>query len=176
MRIHAASSSAPVIEALEAIITASGHSVSTAADAELLLIDAAHPTTHHSTAASITLGTAPAAPRQLIRMLRARQSNTLLPLAHDWSLDVMARALTHTVHTPTPMTEKECALLAALLRAQPHPIPRDTLLAEVWGMSAEIDTHTLETHIYRLRNKLEALNPMPCDINTVDGAYQLALA
>jgi DNA-binding response OmpR family regulator len=44
----------------------------------------------------------------------------------------------------------------------------------VWGITAPIDTHTLETHIYRLRSKLATLaQPFP-DIITIDGAYRLA--
>ena len=42
-------------------------------------------------------------------------------------------------------------------------------------MQADIETHTLETHIYRLRHKLAELTPKPCDIVTVDSAYQLTM-
>jgi DNA-binding response OmpR family regulator len=48
------------------------------------------------------------------------------------------------------LTDKESALLESLCRAE-NPMPRDELLASVWGYDGSIDTHTLETHIYRLR-------------------------
>ncbi|MCW8085048.1 response regulator transcription factor [Sabulicella glaciei] len=52
------------------------------------------------------------------------------------------------------LTETEAAILSYLHRAAPRPVPREELLGEVWGYSAAVATHTLETHIYRLRRKL----------------------
>ncbi len=53
------------------------------------------------------------------------------------------------------LTEKETAMLKYLYRAGDKVIGRDVLLDEVWGYNAGVDTHTLETHIYRLRQKIE---------------------
>lgn len=53
------------------------------------------------------------------------------------------------------LTEKETAILKYLYRADGIAIGRDELLAEVWGYNSGITTHTLETHIYRLRQKIE---------------------
>jgi len=53
------------------------------------------------------------------------------------------------------LTEKETAILRYLLRADRRPVGRETLLREVWEYNANVDTHTLETHIYRLRQKME---------------------
>lgn len=53
------------------------------------------------------------------------------------------------------LTEKETAILRFLLRAKPKAVARDVLLREVWGYNAGVDTHTLETHVYRLRQKIE---------------------
>ena len=53
------------------------------------------------------------------------------------------------------LTEKETAILRYLYRAGRKPVPRDVLLQEVWGYNATVTTHTLETHIYRLRQKIE---------------------
>jgi hypothetical protein len=50
------------------------------------------------------------------------------------------------------LTEKETSLLAYLAEAG-RAVPRDELLAEIWGYDGRIDTHTLETHIYRLRSQ-----------------------
>src|SRR5712672_2807508 len=53
------------------------------------------------------------------------------------------------------LTEKEPAILRYLYRAGQRPVSRDTLLQEVWGYNSGVTTHTLETHIYRLRPKVE---------------------
>jgi DNA-binding response OmpR family regulator len=53
------------------------------------------------------------------------------------------------------LTEKETSILRHLYRAGQRPVPRQTLLQEVWGYNPEVTTHTLETHIYRLRQKIE---------------------
>ncbi len=55
---------------------------------------------------------------------------------------------------PIRLTEKEAAILAYLHRAGDRAVPRDELLAQIWGYADAIATHTLETHIYRLRRKL----------------------
>ena len=71
------------------------------------------------------------------------------------------------------LTEKETNILKYLLRAGPKPVHRDVLLEEVWGYNASVTTHTLETHIYRLRLKIEA-DPSNAEILVTDaGGYRL---
>ncbi|MBF0130139.1 MAG: response regulator transcription factor [Alphaproteobacteria bacterium] len=71
------------------------------------------------------------------------------------------------------LTEKEVAILVHLLKAGDAVVSRDRLLHEVWGYGDEISTHTLETHIYRLRRKLEE-NPSDAKILiTEPGGYRL---
>ena len=53
------------------------------------------------------------------------------------------------------LTDKETNILKFLYRAQSGVVARDVLLHEVWGYNAGVTTHTLETHIYRLRQKIE---------------------
>jgi DNA-binding response OmpR family regulator len=53
------------------------------------------------------------------------------------------------------LTEKEGAILKFLYRAGNHTVTREVLLNEVWGYNAAVTTHTLETHVYRLRQKIE---------------------
>ena len=53
------------------------------------------------------------------------------------------------------LTEKETAILKYLYRAGDRIVGRDVLLNEVWGYNAGVTTHTLETHVYRLRQKIE---------------------
>jgi DNA-binding response OmpR family regulator len=73
------------------------------------------------------------------------------------------------------LTEKETAVLNRLLAAHPEPVGRETLLADVWGYGANIDTHTLQTHIYRLRRKLEPDPAGPRLLVAAEGGYRLAL-
>ena len=72
------------------------------------------------------------------------------------------------------LTEKETTILIFLYRAFPDPASKDKLLAEVWGMRNGLTTHTLETHIYRLRQKIGRLTKTPIVITTKNG-YRLAL-
>jgi DNA-binding response OmpR family regulator len=71
------------------------------------------------------------------------------------------------------LTEKETAILKYLYRAGDRPVGRDTLLGEVWGYNAGVTTHTLETHIYRLRQKIER-DPTHAEILVTEpGGYRL---
>jgi DNA-binding response OmpR family regulator len=71
------------------------------------------------------------------------------------------------------LTEKETAILKYLYRAGDKAIGRETLLGEVWGYNAGVTTHTLETHIYRLRQKIER-NPTQAEIIVTEpGGYRL---
>jgi DNA-binding response OmpR family regulator len=71
------------------------------------------------------------------------------------------------------LTEKEAAILEYLYRAGDRVIGRDTLLGEIWGYNAGVTTHTLETHVYRLRQKIER-DPARAEILvTESGGYRL---
>ena len=72
------------------------------------------------------------------------------------------------------LTEKEATILKFLYRAFPKSVTKDELLAEVWGLQNGLTTHTLETHIYRLRQKIGQLTKMPIVITTENG-YRLEL-
>jgi len=54
-----------------------------------------------------------------------------------------------------PLSEKECAILRFLFRAGNRAVDHHTLYAEVWDHTTPLATHTLQTHIYRLRRKIE---------------------
>ncbi|NPD66528.1 response regulator transcription factor [Lichenicola cladoniae] len=71
------------------------------------------------------------------------------------------------------LTEKEAAILKFLYRAGTRPVPRQVLLNEVWGYNAAVTTHTLETHIYRLRQKIEPNPANACLLVTEGGGYRL---
>ena len=85
-----------------------------------------------------------------------------------------AAKMLHNGPRKVHLTEKETAILKYLYRVGDKPVSRDTLLGEVWGYNAGVTTHTLETHIYRLRQKIEA---QPADariIVTEPEGYRLA--
>jgi DNA-binding response OmpR family regulator len=71
------------------------------------------------------------------------------------------------------LTEKETAILRYLYRAGRKPVPREVLLQEVWGYNSQVTTHTLETHIYRLRQKIEADPANARILMTEPGGYRL---
>jgi DNA-binding response OmpR family regulator len=72
------------------------------------------------------------------------------------------------------LTEKETSILKYLFRAGARTVSRDVLLNEVWGYNAGVTTHTLETHIYRLRQKIER-DPTKAELLlTEPGGYRLA--
>ena len=74
------------------------------------------------------------------------------------------------------LTAKEGGILKFLYRAGGRPVPRPVLLNEVWGYNSGVTTHTLETHIYRLRQKIE---PDPSNVRlllTEGGGYRLDAA
>ncbi len=71
------------------------------------------------------------------------------------------------------LTEKETAILKYLYRTGGRMVKRETLLNEVWGYNAGVTTHTLETHVYRLRQKIE-IDPSNAQILVTDpGGYRL---
>jgi DNA-binding response OmpR family regulator len=71
------------------------------------------------------------------------------------------------------LTEKETAILRYLYRAGQRPVSREVLLQEVWGYNSGVTTHTLETHIYRLRQKVERDAATPMILVTEAGGYKL---
>lgn len=71
------------------------------------------------------------------------------------------------------LTEKETSILKYLYRAGDKVVARDVLLHEVWGYNAGVTTHTLETHIYRLRQKIEK-DPSNSELLVTEtGGYKL---
>jgi len=100
--------------------------------------------------------------------------DSTLPLG-PWLFAPRARSLTPKEGGEgLKLTDKESSLLAFLYAAQ-ELVPREELLAAIWGYDARIDTHTLETHIYRLRRKLMTLQPEGEDVFLAqEGGYQIS--
>ncbi len=85
-----------------------------------------------------------------------------------------AKLLTHgETKRKVRLTEKETSILKYLYRSGANVVGRDTLLGEVWGYNAGVTTHTLETHVYRLRQKIESDPSRPRILVTKPGGYQL---
>ena len=71
------------------------------------------------------------------------------------------------------LTEKENNILKFLYKHIGNIVSRETLLHEVWGYNSKVTTHTLETHIYRLRQKIEDDPSEACFLITEPGGYKL---
>lgn len=93
-----------------------------------------------------------------------------------YSFRPSARMLLDVSNKKIRLTGKEAAVLRFLYRADGRPVERQILLGEVWGYNNSVTTHTLETHIYRLRQKIEADPSKPRLLLTKARSYQLALA
>ncbi|MAP96099.1 MAG: DNA-binding response regulator [Ponticaulis sp.] len=84
-----------------------------------------------------------------------------------------AKLLTDSNGRKIRLTEKETNILKYLYRSSGKPVGREELLSEVWGYNSNVTTHTLETHVYRLRQKIE---PDPANsklLLTETGGYRL---
>jgi DNA-binding response OmpR family regulator len=94
----------------------------------------------------------------------------------QYSFHPAAKLLTDRTGRRLRLTGKEVDILKFLYRAGAKVVTRAILLNEVWGYNAGVTTHTLETHIYRLRQKIEA-NPANCQMLVTDqGGYRLNVA
>lgn len=71
------------------------------------------------------------------------------------------------------LTEKETSILKYLYRSGQKVVNRETLLSEVWGYNSGVTTHTLETHVYRLRQKIERDPSSSVILVTEAGGYRL---
>ncbi|NWH08178.1 MAG: response regulator transcription factor [Alphaproteobacteria bacterium] len=84
-----------------------------------------------------------------------------------------AKMLVGANNTKVRLTEKETSILKFLYRAGDKPVAREVLLHEVWGYNPAVTTHTLETHIYRLRQKIEKDPGRAQLLVTESGGYRL---
>ncbi|MBK0399118.1 response regulator transcription factor [Limibaculum sp. M0105] len=86
-----------------------------------------------------------------------------------------AKMLVDEAEKKIRLTEKETNILKFLYRAGGRAVDRDTLLREVWGYNAGVTTHTLETHVYRLRQKIEPDPQNARILITESGGYRLGM-
>ena len=74
---------------------------------------------------------------------------------------------------PVRLTEKETAIMLAIKESAPSSLSRPALLTKVWAYADGVETHTLETHIYRLRQKIEEDPSKPSILLTDEDGYRL---
>lgn len=108
----------------------------------------------------------------LLRWLDRARTREVIAVGR-FRLDPLAREITDGAGLRLRLTEKEAAVLVFLARAGEHVVAREALLGEVWGYAGDATTHTVETHIYRLRRKLTE-NGGADLLLTEAGGYRLA--
>jgi GAF domain-containing protein len=106
---------------------------------------------------------------------RSKDSNQLIKLNNEWVATTQAKQLVHLpTDSKTDLTDKEIDILHMLAAHAGQVVAREELLKNIWGVTFALDTHTLETHIYRLRNKFRELSPGGELIVAEAGGYRLA--
>jgi DNA-binding response OmpR family regulator len=101
------------------------------------------------------------------------QSEDVVFTIGQYSFQPAAKLLENAEGGKVRLTDKETSILKYLYRQGPKTITRDVLLKEVWGYNNRVTTHTLETHIYRLRQKIERDPSNARLLVTEDGGYRL---
>ena len=110
----------------------------------------------------------------LLDWLNAHRGANRNPIAiGPYLFQPSAKLLTDSAQRKIRLTEKETNILT-FLHAAARTVPREILLHEVWGYNPSVTTHTLETHIYRLRRKIEENPGKSRILVTEDGGYRLA--
>ena len=129
-------------------------------------------TLHHSFYSPFRLGDMLDAHTQLCAQLTASDARHIR-LSPEIELSPTGRRITHTSSGGfSELTEKEALLLETLATAGENGLPRETLLEKIWGYNEDINTHTLETHLYRLRQKCKELGGYS-GISLRDGIYYI---
>jgi len=107
----------------------------------------------------------------LLRALEKRECQELIPMGR-LSYNARLRKLEDTAaHTFQTLTEKEGALLMYFWKQKGQDVSREALVKDIWGYHEDVDSHTLETHIYRLRQKIETDPKAPELLVTTPGGY-----
>ena len=112
---------------------------------------------------------------QIIEGLIREEANKMNDIIiGNFSLDVVGRKISLN-KINEKLTEKETEILWKLLNKIDHLIPQKEFLKEIWGYDENIETRTLETHIYRIRKKLNSIGAKDYKINNIDNSYILSL-
>ena len=73
------------------------------------------------------------------------------------------------------LTDRETDIMAMLIRAGDAGCGRESMVVAIWNYRPDLDTHTVETHIYRLRQKIEDNPASPAHLLTTEKGYRLAV-
>ena len=112
---------------------------------------------------------------QIIEGLIREEANKMNDIIiGNFSLDVVGRKISFD-KANEKLTEKETEILWKLLNKIDHQIHQKELLKEIWGYDESIETRTLETHIYRIRKKLNSIGAKNYEIKNIDNSYVLSL-
>ena len=87
-----------------------------------------------------------------INFLKSKFTEQSKIILGNYNLDLNSRILKHDLKE-LELTEKECSILVFLKQSK-QPVKINELQEKVWGYNSELETHTVETHIYRLRKKI----------------------
>ncbi len=108
------------------------------------------------------------------QLRRHEQSEDAVFMIGPYTFRPSAKVLIHDeTKKKIHLTELETSILKYLYRSGANVVGRNILLEEVWGYSAGVTTHTLETHVYRLRQKIERDPFDPKILISKPGGYQL---
>jgi len=107
---------------------------------------------------------------RLIEKHRAQDSFTVARFSYNPRLRILEDI---EVQNSQTLTEKEGALLLYFWKRKGKEVGRDCLIKDIWGYHEDVDSHTLETHIYRLRQKIEEDPKSPELLVTTPGGYLL---
>jgi len=110
--------------------------------------------------------------KALIRNFQSRPDHFLL--VGSFKLYPASRILLSAKGNELKLTDKEVEILRYLHRARGAIVSRDELLTNIWGYHESVTTHTIETHIYRLRQKIETNSDEAAILITESGGYRLA--
>ena len=112
---------------------------------------------------------------QVIESLIREEKNKMNDIIiGNFSLDTVGRKISFD-KVNEKLTEKETEILWKLLNKIDHKIPQKEFLKEIWGYDESIETRTLETHIYRIRKKLNSIGVKNYEIKNIDNSYILSL-
>lgn len=109
-----------------------------------------------------------------IEQLINKDSNTdIIDIGSSLQLSLQHKILTHILSGETvSLTDKESQLLQIIVASGETGISRESLMKDVWKIDSALDTHTLETHIYRLRRKIKEAFDIEM-IKAFEGGYRL---
>lgn len=110
----------------------------------------------------------------IVALLNTTETKLIALLGGKIFLDIEQFLFTKENDEQIALTEKETDILKYLYQSKEDYVSKETLLEAVWGYGENIETHTLETHIYRLRQKIEDNPSHPKILITAEEGYSLS--